>query len=216
MKGRWRVLPRDVEVFGTPWLVLRGDEHVAVMSGGSVLELDRGIARRVGPDILARPPDFDAMLRNLRAIEQSRAVGDAVLDQRLVSGIGNMWKADASGLRRSRRGVRSRMCPTRSCDGCSRRRSSGCRGDSTACGAGGGPIGGSGCRARAVGRRSARGPRATARAWPIGARSVSRVRFGLRSSRCTLWMTRHTFSTKRGTVPAFWGRHTFGTEEEGG
>jgi endonuclease-8 len=94
MKGRWRVLPRDAEVFGTPWLVLRGDEHVAVMSGGSVLELVRGIARRVGPDILARPPDFDAMLRNLRAVEQSRAVGDAVLDQRLVSGIGNMWKAE--------------------------------------------------------------------------------------------------------------------------
>jgi endonuclease-8 len=95
MKGRWRVLPRDGDVFGTPWLVLRGDEHVAVMSGSSVLELERGATRRLGPDILAQPPDFDAMLARLRAVEQSREVGDALLDQRLVAGIGNMWKAEA-------------------------------------------------------------------------------------------------------------------------
>jgi endonuclease VIII len=95
MKGRWRVLPRDAEVFGTPWLVLRGDEHVGVMSGGSVLELDRGVTRRLGPDVLAEPPRFDAMVGRLRAIEQSRALGDALLDQRLVAGIGNLWKAEA-------------------------------------------------------------------------------------------------------------------------
>lgn len=95
MKGRWRVLPRDAEIFGTPWLVLRGDAYVGVMSGGSVLELDRGIKERVGPDILAEPPDFDAMARNFRAVDQSREVGDALLDQRLVSGIGNLWKAES-------------------------------------------------------------------------------------------------------------------------
>jgi endonuclease-8 len=95
MKGRWRVLPRDAEIFGTPWLVLRGQEHVGVLSGGSVLELDRGVARRIGPDILAQPPDFDAMLRNLRAEDQARAVGDALLDQRLIGGIGNVWKVES-------------------------------------------------------------------------------------------------------------------------
>ena len=95
MKGRWHVLPRDAEIFGTPWLVLRGEQHVGVLSGGSVLELDRGVARRVGPDILAEPPDFHAMLRNLRAVDQSREVGDALLDQRLVGGIGNVWKVES-------------------------------------------------------------------------------------------------------------------------
>jgi endonuclease VIII len=95
MKGRWRVLPRDAEIFGTPWLVLRGRQHVGVLSGGGVLELDRGVAHRVGPDILAEPPDFDAMLRNLRAVDQSREVGDALLDQRLVGGIGNVWKVES-------------------------------------------------------------------------------------------------------------------------
>jgi len=95
MKGRWRVLARDADVFGTPWLVLRGDRHVGVMSGGSVLELERGATRRLGPDVLADPPDFDAMRKRLRAGDQSRALGEALLDQRLVAGIGNMWKAEA-------------------------------------------------------------------------------------------------------------------------
>jgi endonuclease VIII len=30
----------------------------------------------------------------LRGADQSRALGDALLDQRLVAGIGNMWKAE--------------------------------------------------------------------------------------------------------------------------
>ena len=95
MKGRWRVLPRDAEVFGLPWLVLRGDDHAGVLWHGPVLELDRGVALRLGPDILAEPPDLEAMLRNLRRERQERAVGDAVLDQRVIAGIGNMWKAEA-------------------------------------------------------------------------------------------------------------------------
>jgi endonuclease VIII len=95
MKGRWRVLGRDAPIFGTPWLVLRGERYAGVLFGGSVLELDRGVARRLGPDILGDPPRFDAMLERLRSVDQSGAVGDALLDQRLVAGIGNMWKAEA-------------------------------------------------------------------------------------------------------------------------
>ena len=95
MKGRWRVLGRDAPLFGTPWLVLRGDEQAGVLWGGSVLELDRGVASRLGPDILAEPPDYDAMLRRLRRAPQQRAVGDALLDQGLVAGIGNVWKAES-------------------------------------------------------------------------------------------------------------------------
>jgi endonuclease VIII len=95
MKGRWRVLPLGAEIYGTPWLVLRGEHHVGVLSGGAVLELDRGEPLRVGPDILAEPPDYDAMLRNLRAIEQTREVGDALLAQHLIAGIGNVWKIES-------------------------------------------------------------------------------------------------------------------------
>jgi endonuclease-8 len=95
MKGRWRVLPRHAEIYGTPWLVLRGEQYVGVLSGGAVLELDHGQPLRVGPDILGEPPDFDAMLRNLRATEQTREVGDALLAQYLIAGIGNVWKIES-------------------------------------------------------------------------------------------------------------------------
>jgi endonuclease VIII len=95
MSGRWRVGPPGGRRFGRPWLVLRGEQHEAVLWGGPVLELHTRGVRRLGPDILADPPDFAAMVKRLRAEHQGRDVGDALLDQRLVSGIGNVWKAEA-------------------------------------------------------------------------------------------------------------------------
>lgn len=94
MSGRWRVLGRDAPVFGTPWLVLKGDEHAGVLWNGPVLELDRGVVRRLGPDILAEPPDYDEMVERIRR-DDSRQIGEALLDQRLVSGIGNIWKVES-------------------------------------------------------------------------------------------------------------------------
>jgi endonuclease-8 len=95
MKGRWRVERRGTARTGKPWLVLRGAEHEAVLWNGAVLELVgvRG-APRLGPDILGEPPDYETMLARLQA-EPEREVGDALLDQRLVAGIGNVWKAEA-------------------------------------------------------------------------------------------------------------------------
>lgn len=60
---------------------------------GPVLELDRPAP--TGPDILAGEPDYDAMLARLRAAPRDREIGDALLDQRLVAGIGNIWRAEA-------------------------------------------------------------------------------------------------------------------------
>ena len=98
MGGRWRVQAAGTEPFGTPWLVLRGRERQAVLWNGPVLELTRGrspTVARLGPDVMADPPDLDGMLARLRAADGRREVGDALLDQRLVAGIGNMWKAEA-------------------------------------------------------------------------------------------------------------------------
>jgi endonuclease-8 len=97
MSGRWRVGRRGSTRVGRPWLVLRGAEHEAVLWNGPMLELVRGdpLGGRIGPDILGEPPDLEAMLERLRGEPQEREVGDAVLDQRLVSGIGNLWKAEA-------------------------------------------------------------------------------------------------------------------------
>jgi endonuclease-8 len=94
MSGRWQVRPRGSKPVGRPWLVLRGAEREAVLWNGPVLELDDRAIRRLGPDILGQPPDLDTMVANLRR-DPRRAVGDALLDQRLVAGIGNVWKAEA-------------------------------------------------------------------------------------------------------------------------
>jgi endonuclease-8 len=95
MRGRWQVRPRNGGSRGRPWLVLRGAEREAVLWNGPVLELHGRGVRTLGPDILATPPDFDAMLTRFRLTDQGRAVGDALLDQRLIAGIGNLWKAEA-------------------------------------------------------------------------------------------------------------------------
>jgi endonuclease VIII len=95
MTGRWQVRERGTTRRGTPWLVLAGPEHEAVLWNGPVLELSARGARRLGPDILADPPDLDRMIENLRRQRSSRELGDALLDQRLVAGIGNLWKAES-------------------------------------------------------------------------------------------------------------------------
>jgi len=96
MRGRWQVRARDAKAWvGSPWLVLRGSKHEAVLWNGPVLELTGRAVRRLGPDILADAPDFARMVENLRREHPSRELGDALLDQRLVAGIGNLWKAEA-------------------------------------------------------------------------------------------------------------------------
>lgn len=95
MNGRWRVERRGATRAGQPWLVLRGTEYEAVLWNGSVLELlGSRSAPRLGPDILGEPPDYETMLARLRATPQQREIGDALLDQRLVAGIGNLWRAE--------------------------------------------------------------------------------------------------------------------------
>jgi endonuclease-8 len=95
MNGRWFVRPRGAAQLGRPWLVLRGAEREAVQVNGPVLELSAGPPRRFGPDILAMPPDLDAMLANLRRAPQALQLGEALQRQSLVAGIGNMWMAEA-------------------------------------------------------------------------------------------------------------------------
>jgi endonuclease-8 len=94
MSGWWVVRPRGSRLVGRPWLVLRGDDREALLWNGPVLELHDRAVRRLGPDILDEPPDLEAMIANFRR-EPRRAVGDALLVQRLVAGIGNVWKAEA-------------------------------------------------------------------------------------------------------------------------
>ena len=95
MSGRWTLVRRGTELRGRPWLVLRGARHEGRQWNGPVLELHARAIRRLGPDLLAPGPDFARMLSNLRADDQGREVGDALLDQRIVAGIGNKWRSEA-------------------------------------------------------------------------------------------------------------------------
>ena len=60
-----------------------------------MLELHTRALARLGPDILEQPPRFDAMLERMRRADQTRWLGETLLDQSLVAGIGNMWLAEA-------------------------------------------------------------------------------------------------------------------------
>jgi endonuclease-8 len=101
MRGRWTVRERASRPSsGTPWLALRTAEHEALLWNGPVLELGARAVARLGPDILAEPPDFLRMVENLRREHPGREIGDALLDQRLVAGIGNVWKAESLWLAR--------------------------------------------------------------------------------------------------------------------
>jgi len=95
MRGRWQVRPRGSPRRGRPWLVLASPTHEALLWNGPVLELTRGALPQLGPDILADPPDLVAIVANLRRADRERELGDALLDQRLVAGIGNVWRAEA-------------------------------------------------------------------------------------------------------------------------
>jgi endonuclease VIII len=92
---RWRRAP------GRAWLLLRCGEQQVVQFDGPLLELARERRIRSDPRIASLGPDilgdnFDARLfaRRLRGDDPSRALGDALLDQRTIAGIGNLWKAE--------------------------------------------------------------------------------------------------------------------------
>jgi endonuclease-8 len=100
MRGRWRVQPAGRSLVGTPWLVLRGGELEAILWNGPVLALGRDPVRRLGPDIMDDPPDLAGMVVRLRDQPPRREVGDALIDQQVVAGIGNIWRAEGLFLAR--------------------------------------------------------------------------------------------------------------------
>ncbi|MEA2651450.1 MAG: endonuclease [Chloroflexota bacterium] len=94
----WRRSSRSASV------VLETAESVAVAFDTPVAELltDAGLLRSralttLGPDLLARSFDAEEALRRLRE-RDGEALGDALLDQRAVAGIGNVYKSEVAFL----------------------------------------------------------------------------------------------------------------------
>jgi len=83
------------------WLVLRGRGWEVVQFDGPVLELmsdrrsrsDPALAA-LGEDVLGERFDTCLFLRRLRSGDPAGAIGEALLNQRTVAGIGNVWKAE--------------------------------------------------------------------------------------------------------------------------
>jgi endonuclease-8 len=94
MTGRWQIEQRGNPRTGLPWLVLRGDELEGLLWNGPVLTLETQRLRRLGHDVLAEDFDLDAAAARLGGAGDRR-LGEALQDQRLVAGIGNMWMAEA-------------------------------------------------------------------------------------------------------------------------
>ena len=111
MTGAWRVLRRGQRWPRSPrsaWLVIRRGDDEVVQFNGPVLDLltatrvhtDPRLAN-LGPDLVARRP-FDEVrfLRRLCEDDPTRTLGDGLLDQHIVAGIGNFWKSEGCWLAR--------------------------------------------------------------------------------------------------------------------
>jgi endonuclease-8 len=95
MNGRWRVRARgDRPWTGSPWLVLSTPRFEATQWNGPVLTLDDGRVARLGPDLLAEATRVEDAVARLRTADPRRLLGDVLVDQRVVSGIGNVWLAE--------------------------------------------------------------------------------------------------------------------------
>jgi endonuclease-8 len=104
MSGSWQVGRRGApwrKPASAAWLVLRGEQSEAVQFGGPTLRLLSAsqlaldpVLSRLGPDILAPGLDIEEAANSLRQAPDAQ-LGEALLDQRLVAGIGNIFKSEA-------------------------------------------------------------------------------------------------------------------------
>lgn len=103
MYGTWHIYGPD-ERWQRPErearLVLEVEGAVVVNFNAPVIELieERALAvyapvATLGPDLLDDGFDADQAFRNFReARQQGRTVGEAIMDQKLMAGVGNIWK----------------------------------------------------------------------------------------------------------------------------
>jgi endonuclease VIII len=84
------------------WLLLRCEGWELVQFDGPLLQLERDARLRrdpglrlLGQDILGESFDLALAVRRFRREDPHCAIGDALLNQRNVAGIGNVWKAEA-------------------------------------------------------------------------------------------------------------------------
>ena len=106
MRGSWQ-LYEDGERWRRPardaWIALTGNGAEAVNFGGSKLRIVREAQlgrdprlARLGPDLLADDFDPAVAAARIRSAGADLRIGDALLGQRLVAGIGNIFRSEGS------------------------------------------------------------------------------------------------------------------------
>jgi endonuclease VIII len=83
-------------------LVLEAGDHLAVCFNAPVVELlgprdelVHPVLRRLGPDVLVEPIDLPDISRRAATLDPATTVGELLLDQRVVSGIGNIYRSES-------------------------------------------------------------------------------------------------------------------------
>jgi len=102
MNGRWFIAADGRLPFGRPWLRMASGRAIASQNGGKILRIvtesrlrnDPGL-RRLGPDPLRPGFDRDEAVERLRRFGAGREIGDALLDQEIIAGIGNAIRVEA-------------------------------------------------------------------------------------------------------------------------
>lgn len=102
MNGRWFIAADGRLPYGRPWLTLACGRGVAAQSGGKILRLvsasrarNDPVLMRLGPDPLREGFDVAAAAARVRAMGAGREIGDALLDQQIIAGIGNVIRVEA-------------------------------------------------------------------------------------------------------------------------
>jgi len=98
MTGAWHVYSAGERWRKPGWqaaVVLEAGDRVAVCFNAPVVELQRDDdVGDLGPDVLRPPIDHDEIRRRAATRSPDMPIGDLLLDQRVVSGIGNIWRCE--------------------------------------------------------------------------------------------------------------------------
>ena len=103
MSGRWDVYRRDTQWRRAPSsarVVIEVADAVAVCFAApdvAVTRRDRAAPSHLGPDLCDTAPDLDVVVARARArgaIEPAMTIGEALLEQRIAAGIGNVYKSE--------------------------------------------------------------------------------------------------------------------------
>ncbi len=110
MTGSWHVYPAGARWRKPGWqarVVLEASDRVAVCFNAPVIELlanggeshHPGLVN-LGPDVLKPPVDLDEVRRRAATTPPRTTIGELLLDQSVVSGIGNIWRCESLFVRR--------------------------------------------------------------------------------------------------------------------